>query len=383
MWRAIASNALSVLIVALIGLGIVIAMGQNAYKSPGPLAEAICVGVPRGSTMKVISDRLDEQGAVTSGAIMRIGADYTERSAGLKAGNFLVPEGASMEEIVDIITSTGQSTCGSEINLRVGVAETIIHVREFDPARSEYIDYANFAAGEEPPVEYEQVANDGFARFRVTLVPGATSWAVAEGLKNAPFLSGEVEGVPAEGSLAPGSYEISQGTDRASIIDQMEQRQATVLAEAWGQRIEDLPLETPEEVLIMASIIEKETAVADERRLVASVFENRLKRGMRLQTDPTVIYGVTGGQGVLGRGLLRSELDQVTPYNTYQIDGLPPTPIANPGRASIEAAVNPERTEFVYFVADGTGGHAFAQTLDEHNANVAKWRAIEAERAEQ
>jgi UPF0755 protein len=154
-----------------------------------------------------------------------------------------------------------------------------------------------------------------------------------------------------------------------------------ILAEVWAGRADGLPIETAEEALILASIIEKETSVPDERRQVASVFVNRLNQGMRLQTDPTVIYGVTNGRGVLGRGIRQSELRDQNPWNTYVIDGLPPTPIANPGRAAIEAAVNPETTPFVFFVADGTGGHAFAETLEEHNENVARWRQIEAERA--
>ena len=155
------------------------------------------------------------------------------------------------------------------------------------------------------------------------------------------------------------------------------------LAELWQARAEGLPFDTPEEAMVLASIVEKETGVPEERRQVASVFVNRLERGIRLQTDPTVIYGVTNGQGALGRGLRQSELRRETPYNTYVIDGLPPTPIANPGRASIEAVLNPAQTDFIFFVADGTGGHAFAETLAEHNRNVAQWRKIEAERANQ
>jgi UPF0755 protein len=157
----------------------------------------------------------------------------------------------------------------------------------------------------------------------------------------------------------------------------MAELQAAVLAEAWEKRLPDLPLASPAEVLVLASIVEKETGVAEERPRVASVFINRLKRGMKLQTDPTVVYGITEGKGPLGRGLRRSELDRATPYNTYVIDGLPPTPIANPGRDAIMAVVNPEETDFLYFVADGTGGHVFAETLQEHNRNVAQWRSIE------
>ena len=161
----------------------------------------------------------------------------------------------------------------------------------------------------------------------------------------------------------------------------MRATQQDILTEAWENRAQGLPLASAEEALILASIIEKETAVSDERRQVASVFVNRLNRGMRLQTDPTVIYGITRGEGVLGRGLRQSELRGETPWNTYVIEGLPPTPIANPGQASIEAALNPDTTEFIFFVADGTGGHAFATNLDDHNSNVARWREIEAERA--
>jgi UPF0755 protein len=160
----------------------------------------------------------------------------------------------------------------------------------------------------------------------------------------------------------------------------MQARQEAILADLWAARDEGLPIETPEEALILASIIEKETGQAEERPLVSSVFVNRLRQGMRLQTDPTVIYGVTEGRGTLGRGLRQSELRGATPWNTYVIQGLPPTPIANPGRASIAAALSPDESEYLFFVADGTGGHAFARTLDEHNENVARWRAIEAER---
>ncbi|MEO1362941.1 MAG: endolytic transglycosylase MltG, partial [Pseudomonadota bacterium] len=164
---------------------------------------------------------------------------------------------------------------------------------------------------------------------------------------------------------------------------QMREQQELLVSAAWEARDADVPLESPEELLILASIIEKETAVAEERGRVSSVFVNRLNQGMRLQTDPTVIYGVTRGQGVLGRGLRRSELRAATPWNTYVIQGLPPTPIANPGRASLMAAGQPDATDFIFFVADGTGGHAFAETLDEHNRNVARWREIEAERQQE
>lgn len=223
-------------------------------------------------------------------------------------------------------------------------------------------------------------------RYRVAVAEGVTSWQVVNALGAVDALDGEVAAVPPEGSLAPNSYEFSVGDTRESILTRMREAQELILTEAWQNRASDIAVETPEEALILASIIEKETGVPTERGQVASVFTNRLQEGMRLQTDPTVIYGITNGEGVLGRGLRQSELRAETPYNTYVIDGLPPTPIANPGRASIEAAVNPEDTDYVFFVArtlDPRDGHLFAETLEEHNRNVAAYRALEAERANQ
>ncbi|MEL6336871.1 MAG: endolytic transglycosylase MltG, partial [Pseudomonadota bacterium] len=185
-----------------------------------------------------------------------------------------------------------------------------------------------------------------------------------------------------EGSLAPETYFVARGDSRTEVLRRMQVAQQQILDQAWGNRQAALPLAGPNEVLILASIVEKETGVDGERGQVASVFVNRLNRGMPLQSDPTVIYGITKGQGGLGRGLRRSELDRRTDWNTYRIPGLPITPIANPGREAIEAVVNPEQTPFLYFVADGTGGHAFSRTLEEHNRNVAVWRRIERERRE-
>jgi UPF0755 protein len=230
--------------------------------------------------------------------------------------------------------------------------------------------------------EILEIINSGVGIVRRVIVPeGLTSWQVVELLRARDDLAGEIAEVPAEGTLAPAAYDYSRDTERSVLIEQMTAQQQAWLEEAWAARAPDLPVETPEELLILASIIEKETGVAEERGRVASVFVNRLRRGMRLQTDPTVIYGITRGEGTLGRGLTRAELAAPTPWNTYAIDGLPPTPIANPGRASLMAAAQPETTDLYYFVADGTGGHAFARTLEEHNANVAVWRRIEAERA--
>ncbi len=384
MWRSIASNALTLFIVLLIAAGGLIGWGQAQYTAEGPLADPICVRVERGATMASVSADLRMQGAVRNPRIMRIGADYTDKSDDLKAGSFLVPAGASMREIVDIVTRGGQSTCGTEIVYRIGVNRFGVQVRELDPATNRFVELVEFDPTEgEAPAEYTEMRGRADTRYRVALAEGVTSWQIVEGLKGVDLMTGDVPAIPPEGRLAPDSYEVAVGDDRGDLLAEMEARQTQRLDEAWRNRAEGLPLETPEEALILASIIEKETGLPEERGTVAAVFVNRLKQGMRLQTDPTVIYGITNGQGVLGRGLRQSELRRETPYNTYVIDGLPPTPIANPGRASIEAALNPEDSKYLFFVADGSGGHAFAETLAEHNENVAKWRAIEAERSNQ
>ncbi len=319
-----------------------------------------------------------QQGAVSDARIFRIGADYADRAAQLKFGSYLVPPGASMSQVLEIVTAGGQSTCGREVNFRIGVTGADVVLRELDPATDNFVEVVKFDAAGALPPDYVEAAEEDDLRWRVTLAEGVTSWQVVDALKRADFLTGEVAEVPPEGTLSPDSYEVERGADRAALLAEMTARQTRTLDDLWAARVDGLPYETPEEALIMASIVEKETGVAEERRRVASVFLNRLAQGMRLQTDPTVIYGITRGEGVLGRGLRQSELRRATPWNTYVIEGLPPTPIANPGRLSIEAALNPETTDYLFFVADGTGGHVFAQTLAEHNDNVAKWRAIEA-----
>ncbi len=383
MWRNIASNAMTFLVVGVFLFGGLIIWAQKEYTSAGPLAQPICVEVPRGTNMTRVSENLAEQNAVSSAALFRMGADYAKKTQDLKAGSYLVPEGASMSEIVDIVTRGGASTCGTEVVYRIGVHAASVEVRELDPATGRYVELVKFdPEADEVPAEYTAVKAEGDTRFRILLAEGVTSWQVVNELGQIDVLEGTVD-VPAEGSLAPDSYEVSVGATRASLIERMQSSQERILAEAWANRADNLPLNSPEEALILASIVEKETGVSSERPQVASVFINRLNDGMRLQTDPTVIYGITKGEGVLGRGLRQSELRGATPYNTYVIEGLPPTPIANPGRASIEAALNPAETDYIFFVADGTGGHAFAVTLDEHNRNVARWREIEAERANQ
>jgi UPF0755 protein len=380
MWRSIASNALTLFIVILIAMAALVAWGRNEFFAAGPLGEPICLEVERGASLSAVSRNLEERGAITDARIFRIGAEYADRSDDLKFGSYMVPAKASMSEVLEAITATGKSTCGRDLNYRIGVTKSDVVLSELDLASNTYTEVSRFDAGVDPlPPEYLEVSDDPALVFRITVAEGVTSWQIVDALKKADFLQGPLETVPPEGSLAPGGYEVERGTERGALIAQMTEKQAAILAEAWAGRSEGLPYDTPEEAMIMASIIEKETGIAEERARVASVFINRLQQGMRLQTDPTVIYGITKGEGALGRGLRQSELRRETPYNTYVIDGLPPTPIANPGAEAIKAAVDPATTDFLFFVADGTGGHAFAETLEEHNENVARWRAIEAE----
>ncbi len=383
IWRNIASNFLTLLIVLLIAVAAAVAWARHEFSGPGPSEVAQCVQIAPGASLNAVSQQLAAQGAVSSAYLFRAGADYMEKSRDLKFGSYLVPPRASMEEIVGAITAGGPSTCGTEVILRVGVRETTILLRDMNQETGAFEEMSRFnPATEEAPEAILAAEQKPDARLRVAVAEGVTSWQIVEGLNDADFLDGEVADVPAEGSLAPDTYEVKKGSARQALLDEMSRRQARILAEEWDARPFGLPYDSPQEALIMASIVEKETGVPDERPQVASVFVNRLERGMRLETDPTVIYGVTNGREVLDRGLRRSELNATTPYNTYRIDGLPPTPIANPGRAAIHAALNPAQTDYVFFVADGSGGHAFARTLEEHNANVARWREIEAQRGE-
>jgi len=387
MWRNLASTALSMMVLLLIVAGGLIAWGKTQYEEPGPLEVAICLRVEPGSNFNRVSEALAVDGAISSPAIFRMGAEYSGKTDALKAGSFLVPEGASMAQIADIVTRGGASTCGTEIVYRIGITQTEIQLRELDPETQRFVTQAEFAPDDESiPADYLRLRDAAGTRFRVSIAEGATSWQIVDALGKADFLAGGVSALPDEGMLAPDSYEVVKGEERSSLVGRMVTAQEALLAEAWANRADDLPYGTPQEALIMASIVEKETGIADERRDVASVFVNRLGRGMRLQTDPTVIYGITGGKGTLGRGLRQSELRADTSYNTYVIDGLPPTPIANPGLASIEAALVPTQTDYIFFVAktlNPADGHVFATTLEEHNANVAKFRALEAEQGSQ
>lgn len=381
MWKNIASNALTLSIVGLIFAIGLISWGQQKFNGAGPHGETIFFEVPRGATLTRVSNALEEAGAISNARIFRIGAQYTGKAEDLKFNNYELPAGASMEQILNIITQASAPTFRYIAQYTISEGRGEMRLRE--RVDGELVEIAQFAYADGLPEAYASLVNANVPiNYRITVAEGVTSWNIVEALKGADFLTGDApEELPAEGALAPDTYEVSKGTARVDVIRRMVSSQEAILAEAWALRVDGLPISTPEEALILASIIEKETSVADERRLVAGVFINRLNKGIRLQTDPTVIYGITQGQGTLGRGLRRSELRRSTPWNTYTIDGMPPTPIANPGRAAIEAALNPEDTDYIFFVADGTGGHAFAVTLAEHNANVAKWRQIERERA--
>jgi UPF0755 protein len=326
MMRHVAANALTLLILGLVVIFGIVTWAQQAYRERGPLAAPVELQVERGEGLASVADKLAEAGAISNATIFRIAARYGDLEAGLRFGDYSIPAGASMEEILELL-------------------------------------------------------NRGGNVVRQVVVPeGLTNWQVAELLRARPELTGEITELPPEGMLAPAGYDFQRGDTRADVLARMVAQQEEILAAAWAARAPELPLASAEELLTLASIVEKETGVAEERRQVASVFVNRMRRGMRLQTDPTVIYGITNGEGTLGRGLRASDLAAATPFNTYVIAGLPPTPIANPGRAAIEAAANPDATDYIYFVADGSGGHAFARTLEEHNRNVAAWRRIEAQR---
>lgn len=383
MWKHIAANGISFLIVALVAAAAALGWGQRQWVGEGPLQTAAFFEVEQGDTLRRVSERLQETGAIRSAAVFRVGVRAADRSGDLRFGNYEIPAGATMAQVLEIVTAGGPSSFrfrATYVLRNSGTGQ--LRLSERDPSTGEVEEIARFAYEEGVPVEYATLVDEGTPMlYRLVIPEGLTSWQVVQGLMAADFLDGEVVDIPPEGMLAPTTIEVSRGDDRLELLAEMQASQERILAEAWENRADGIPITSPEEALVLASIIEKETSVPDERGRVASVFTNRLNQGMRLQTDPTVIYGVTNGRGILGRGLRQSELRAETPWNTYVINGLPPTPIANPGQAAIEAALNPDSTDFIFFVADGTGGHAFAVTLAEHNSNVARWREIEAERS--
>ena len=298
------------------------------YQGAGPtakLGDATTVELRRGASLPEIASTLERAGVVRSSAIFIAAAQATGAARQMKAGEYEFPSRASMARILD------------------------------------------------------DIRHGRIVKHQVTIAEGLTSEMVVEILAKKSDLTGDVP-APAEGSILPETYQYERGEDRAKVLKRMMDARDELLATLWARRQPGLPFATPMEAVTLASIVEKETGKASERPRVAAVFINRLRSGMRLQSDPTIIYGITGGRP-LGRGIRASELAQATPYNTYQIDGLPPTPIANPGRAAIAAVLDPPKTDELYFVADGTGGHVFASTLEQHNANVARWRNVERQKA--
>jgi len=324
MWR-LAWTIAAVAAFLLLALGGAVLYGLERFERPGPLPEDRVVYIAPGSGLSAIVAELEAAGVIAEPLIFRLGTRALGDSRRLQAGEYLFPAGISMREAVALLVS----------------GKTIVH--------------------------------------RLTLPEGILSAEAAILIAEAEPLVGELAAVPPEGSLLPETYHFARGDRRSDLVARMQAARDEALAELWPARSGDLPFSTQEDAVILASIVEKETAVAEERPLVASVFVNRLRKGMRLQSDPTVVYGLTDGKGPLGRDLTRADLQAPTPYNTYLIDGLPPGPIANPGLASLAAVLDPAESEYLYFVADGSGGHAFAKTLAEHNRNVAKWRKIRSE----
>ncbi len=381
MWKHLAANVLTLLVVAAVCVAGAIGWGRSLWTERGPLEAPTFFEVARGASMSGVADELAEAGIVSSAAVFRIGADRGGRDGDLKFGTYEIPAGATMPEVLEIVTAGGASISPYSVTYLIRQQGPEVRVRERIAGQDGTVEIATWEPGEPVPEEFDALLERGVpVTWRVSVAPGLTSWEVLDALAAVDFLEGEAGPLPGEGTLAPDTYDVARGSDRAELVARMASAQERILADAWAGRAPGIEVETPEEALILASIVEKETGVAEERRRVAGVFDNRLEQGMRLQTDPTVVYGVTGGRGPLGRGLRRSELDEATPYNTYRIDGLPPTPIANPGPEAIRAAVDPLETDELFFVADGTGGHVFAVTLAEHNRNVAEWRAIEAAR---
>jgi UPF0755 protein len=325
----IAGNAIITLIVLVVLVGgFAVAIGKQRFDAPGPLQQEHVVNIPRGG-IRDIADLLQREGVIDQPLVFMAGVIAMKARDELKYGEYQFPRHASLRDVVDILIE----------------GRAILH--------------------------------------QVTVPEGLTSEQIVARLLENPILSGPIKEIPKEGTLLPDTYRFARGMTREQVIQRMQQAQQRLVQEVWARRQADLPVQTPEQLVVLASIIEKETGRGDERHRVAAVFVNRLKQKMKLQSDPTIIYGLVGGKGTLGRPIIRSEIEQPTPYNTYVITGLPPGPIANPGRAAIEAAANPSRTREVYFVADGTGGHAFSENYEQHQRNVAKLRSIEQQRAAQ
>lgn len=317
------SGFMSFLLVAAFGAVIAFAYMQHQLNAPGPLAADKVAVIAKGADRAEIVGQLESEGVIGSGLLLNAALIVEGTGSRLRAGEFLFKKNASLREVIDTLVSGKQ----------------ILH--------------------------------------SITIPEGLTSEQILQRLKDNEFLSGDIRETPREGTLLPDTYRVSRGMSRADLIVKMQSEQKRILDQVWAGRSADLPVRSPFELLTLASIVEKETGRADERPHVASVFINRLGKRMKLQSDPTIVYGLVGGRGTLGRGILRSEVERATPYNTYVIEGLPPGPIANPGRAALDAVARPSRTKDLFFVADGTGGHAFAETLDQHSRNVTRWRQLE------
>ena len=309
-------------VLAILGLGIGYKWLETQFDAPGPFEQEQILVVEPGSGVSAIAAHLKDAGLLKDPIIFRLGGRLEERARSLQAGEFLIPARASARQIMEILSS----------------GRTLVR--------------------------------------RLTVPESLTSREIMELVAAADALTGNAPEALPEGSLLPETYHYQRGDSRGELVGRMQESLQAALAELWPQRAEGLPLKNPEEAVILASIVEKETGVGGERPLVASVFYNRLVKGMPLQSDPTVIFALTKGKAPLGRALTRQDWKVDDPYNTYQNTGLPPGPIANPGRASLEAVLKPAQSEYLYFVADGQGGHAFTKTLAEHNRNVQKLRRL-------
>lgn len=316
---------MSLLVVLTLVIGGAIYYGLSTFSEKGPLAVNSNFIVKPGWGVGDIARGLEANGIISDARVFQYVTKTYLHGRTLKAGEYEIKARSSMKEIMDLLES-GKSIL-----------------------------------------------------YSVTLPEGLTVQQIFDRLRDDPVLEGDLPSrMPEEGSLRPDTYKFTRGTKRADIVAQMKAAQKRLVDDLWEKRAPDLPLKDKNQFVTLASIVEKETGKADERTLVASVFLNRLSKNMRLQSDPTVIYGIFGGEGKPSdRPIYQSDLKKNTPYNTYVIDGLPPGPICNPGRAALEAVANPSKTKDLYFVADGTGGHVFAATLEEHNANVKKWRQLQ------
>lgn len=317
------SGVMTFLTLVALAVGGLVYWGKSEFNRPGPLAQPTAVMIQRNAGVTEIADSLQRAGVISDANVFKAGVGVYGAKDKLRYGEYAFPANVSMREAMEIIVS----------------GKSIEHT--------------------------------------VTIPEGLTSLQIVDRLRDQPMLTGDIKETPPEGSLLPETYKFTRGAAREQIIARMKQHRDDALAEIWKDRDPSVRVKTPEELMTLASLVEKETGIAAERPQVAAVFANRLARGMRLQSDPTIVYGLVGGRGTLGRSLTRSDIQSRTPYNTYVVPGLPAGPIANPGRAAIEAAANPAKTKDLYFVADGSGGHAFAPNLVEHNKNVGRWRQIE------